>query len=217
MSKPYQLIVFDWEGTLGEDSVSYMLSVLSTAAQSLHLGDMDLSVARNCVSLGLATAVKKLYPDAQMHQQEELLLEVQRALVMSSSAVRLMRGALETVQWLQSKCMHLGIATNKSHQGLMRALRGSGLDAYFQVTRSADETEAKPCPQMLEEIMATFGVSAEQTLMVGDSIMDMEMAVALGVDAIGLDFFHMESESLYAAGALHVFDNFEQLLCYLKE
>ena len=85
------------------------------------------------------------------------------------------------------------------------------------MTRTATEEPPKPCPQMLEEIIDVFGVDASQTLMVGDSTNDMIMAAAIGVDVIGFDFFHREAAELREAGALHVFDDYQQLLQYLKD
>ncbi len=217
MLKRYRLVVFDWEGTLAENSLGYLLNSLKSAAERLHMGTFDLQTARQLAPLGLATAIKKLFPQAQMYQQEEVLREAQKILTESSAVVHLVPGSEDTVLWLHEAGMHLGIATNKSAQGLARVLQGSGLDVYFPITRSASESPSKPCPQMLEEIMDAFAVTAEQTLMVGDSIADIEMAVSIDVHAVGMDFFHTEEHDLRSSGALHVFDNYQDLRQYIKD
>ena len=217
MSKPYRLVVFDWEGTLGEDGLTLVLSVMSAVAQRMHLGALDLCAARRYISAGLVTTIKQAFPAVSLHQQEELLYAIQKEVTESSATVRLMPGAWEVVHWLQDKGVHLAIATNKNHQGLMHALAQSGLDVVFKVTRTVTEAPPKPCPQMLEDIMNAFVVDATQTLMIGDSTSDMMMAAALGVDAVGLDFFHTEAASLREAGALQVFADYQQLQHYLKE
>lgn len=216
MTKPYQLVVFDWEGTLGEDSLSAIISVLSTVAERLHLGSFDLLLARQVITHGLATAIKKLFPLTSMHQREELLRDTQKGMILEASDVRLMPGALNIVRWLYDEGVFLAIATNKGHQGLMRALKFSGLNEFFQVTRSASQVPAKPCPQMLEEIIDVFGVTREQTVMIGDTPTDMSMATSINVDAIGMDFFHSEAVDLYDAGALHVFNDYQQLQDLLR-
>ncbi|PJD93329.1 MAG: HAD family hydrolase [Legionella sp.] len=217
MLNRYKLVVFDWEGTLAENSLGYLLNGLSVAAERLHLSGFDLQTARQLAPLGLATAVKKLFPQAPVYQQEEVLREAQKILAESSTAVQLVPGAEDTVLWLFEAGMHLGIATNKGAQGLARVLQVSGLEAYFPITRSASDAPSKPCPQMLEEIMAAFDVTTVQTLMVGDSISDIEMAASIGVHSIGMDFFHTEEHALRAAGALHVFDNYHDLRQYIKD
>ena len=100
-------------------------------------------------------------------------------------------------------------------QASQRALHVSELEIYFPVTRSADQAPAKPCPQMLEEILELTGVSADQTLMIGDAISDIEMASALDVASIGVDFYYQQGDDLKVAGALQVFDDFATLGDYL--
>ncbi|MBP6917482.1 MAG: HAD-IA family hydrolase [Legionellaceae bacterium] len=217
MLQRYQLVVFDWEGTIAESGLGYMIIALAKAAERLHLPNFDLSTARLTIRYGLATAVKKLFPTISSHQQEDLCAEVQTALFAVSAKVALISGVAELIQWLHQSGMQLAIATNKSAQGLARVLRISGLEPYIHITRSASEVPAKPCPQMLEEIMTACGVSAQQTLMVGDSSSDMEMARALDVYAIGMDFFQMEEPMLRAAGANDVMHDYQQLLQYIKD
>ena len=92
----------------------------------------------------------------------------------------------------------------------------TGLDALFKVTRSAGLAAPKPNPQMLEEIIETFQLTPADTLMIGDSITDVEMAKQLDVDVVGVDFYHQHRAQLQAAGALQVFDDYRELARYLK-
>ena len=64
--------------------------------------------------------------------------------------------------------------------------------------------------------MDVCGMTSEETLMIGDSVTDIEMAKQIHVDAIGVDFYHQQEANLRAAGALQVFDNYERLANYLK-
>jgi phosphoglycolate phosphatase len=214
MSKPYRLVVFDWEGTLG-DTLGQILNTVSTVAKQMQFGELDERLARQYVVLGLVMAVKKLFPHLAMHQHEQLLHEVHHALATHPTDMTLIPGAEVVVQRMQQAGIDLAIATNKGQASLQRALKSTGLDAFFGVTRSAGQVPAKPCPQMLEEIMDVFGATPAQTLMIGDSVMDIEMARDAGVDAIGVDFYHQQAEDLRAAGALEVFDDYEQLANYL--
>ncbi len=217
MLKRYQLVVFDWEGTIAESSLGYLIIALTNAAARMHLPSFDLHEARQVVPLGLVTAVRKLFPTITLHQQEDLCREVQKTMLEVAATVHLVPGVKELIQWLHAAGVHMAIATNKSAQGLARVLRMSGLDDYILITRSATEAPAKPCPQMLEEIMATFTLGAQDTLMVGDSDSDMEMATALGVVAVGMDFFQMDEQTLRTAGAHHVFHDYQQLFQYIKD
>ncbi|CDZ76874.1 phosphoglycolate phosphatase [Legionella massiliensis] len=215
MGRAYRLVVFDWEGTVG-DTLGQILNTVATEARRLQFGELDEQLARQSVELGLVLAVKKTFPHLNEQQQEQLLLAVHHSLVSRTSEVYLIPGVKEFAQRLHDAGIDLAIASNKGQQSLQRVLHVSELDKLFKVTRSAGQTLPKPNPQMLEEIIAVFGVSAEETLMVGDSISDIEMAKSINVDAIGVDFYHQQKEALRAAGALEVFDDYQLLAEYLQ-
>lgn len=215
MSRPYHLVVFDWEGTLG-DTLCQILNTIAVEAQRLNFGKFDERSARQYVMLGLVKAVKKLFPHLSLHQHEQLLHNVQHALAANPTDACLFPGTKEIVRRIHEAGMALAIATNKGPQSLQRVLHASGLDAFFTVTRAAGQVPAKPCPQMLQEIMEVFAVTSSQTLMVGDSVADVEMAKQVSVDVVGVDFYEQEAANLRAAGALHVFNDYQQLAHFLK-
>ncbi len=215
MNKPYRLVVFDWEGTLG-DTLGQILHTVAVEAKHLQFGELDERLARQYVALGLVRAIKKIFPDLSISQHDQLIQAVQHSLLTEPKDVFLIPGAARIVQQIHDAGMELAIATNKGHHSLQRALQAVGLSAFFTTTRSAGQTPAKPCPQMLEEIMDVCGVTASQTLMVGDSVTDVEMARQINVDVIGVDFYQQAAVELRAAGALEVFDDYQQLAKYLK-
>ncbi|KTC77007.1 HAD family hydrolase [Legionella brunensis] len=214
MSKPYRLVVFDWEGTL-VDTLGQIFNSVATEAKRLNFGEIDEQLARQSVDLGLVKALRKIFPHLSEEQHQQLLLAVQQSLITRSTEIYLIPGAKDFVSRLHRAGIDIAIATNKGQQSLQRTLHASGLDNWFKVTRSAGQTAAKPATQMLEEILETFGVAADEALMIGDSATDMEMARNLGVDAVGVDFYHQQNAALLAAGAKAVFDDYEHLADYL--
>lgn len=214
MSKSYDLVVFDWEGTLG-DMLGQILNTLFVEAKRFHLGEVDQMRARHAVPFGLVMAVKKIFPQLSTYQQEQLLEAVQHSLAKAPVNDYLFPGANEIIKQIHQSGIDLAIATNKSQTSLQRALKRLDLEQFFTITRSAGQVPAKPCPQMLEEIMAVCDVSASKTLMVGDSVTDIEMAKHIHVDAVGVDFYHQQTDSLREAGAVEVFDDYQQLADYL--
>jgi phosphoglycolate phosphatase len=215
MKKRYHLVVFDWEGTLG-DTLGHVFNTLKAQATHLSLGDVDESLARQCVALGLTKALYKLFPALSLHQHEQLLQAVQESLSKTLPEAYLFPGARACVEDLHQAGVALAIATNKGAQSLQRVLQESGLDGFFKVTRAAGQVPPKPCPKMIEEIMMECGVFPSETLMIGDSVSDMEMASNAGVDAIGFDFYHQQRAALLEAGAMTVFDDYTKLAHYLQ-
>lgn len=214
MSNPYNLVVFDWEGTIA-DTLGAVFHMVAVEAERLGFGTITLEEARKYVDFGLEHALRKAYPTLSAKEYEQLLHAVQRSIHMRSMEVFLIPGVREFIIQLRDAQVNMAIATNKGHQSLMRALQVTGLDEFIKVTRSAGQTPAKPCPQMLEEIINEFNGDVATTLMIGDSATDMEMATNIHVDAIGVDFYHQQEAVLKAAGALVVFDNYKLLADYL--
>lgn len=214
MSNAYKLVVFDWEGTIA-DTLGLVLHAVAIEARALGFGEVCPYEARKYVDLGLLQALKKLFPSLSSQQQEQLVQAVQHAMLTRSTEVCIFPGARELIYQLYEEGVELAIATNKGHNSLQRALHATGLEPFFKVTRSAGETPAKPCPQMLEEIMNVFGRDASSTLMIGDSVSDMEMATSIQVAAVGVDFYHHQEVALKKAGALAVFDDYQFLANFL--
>jgi phosphoglycolate phosphatase len=215
MSMPYRLVVFDWEGTLG-DPLGHVHHAIQVEAAHLGLGVYNADDARQFVSLGLDKAVRKIFPDLSLHQYERLLLGVQQALITNHASVYLFPGAREVIEQLHRAGVSLAIATNRGAAALERALQAAKLETFFRVTRAASQVPAKPHPQMLEEILDVFGCAPTDALMVGDSAADIEMACALQVPSVGVDFYNQHRSALEEAGAGHVFNNFIQLAAYLE-
>jgi phosphoglycolate phosphatase len=210
----YKLIVFDWEGTLG-DPLGHVHHALAAEALKLGLGAYDVTAARQYVALGLDKAVRKIFPDLSLYEYERLLLGVQQALVSNHGLVYLFNGAKALIEKLHHAGVLLAIATNKGQQSLERAVQASALTDFFDITRSAGELPAKPAPDMLADILALLDCTPQETLMIGDSVSDIEMANALQVASIAVDFYNQQADDLRHAGALEVFCDFKQLEDYL--
>jgi phosphoglycolate phosphatase len=105
----------------------------------------------------------------------------------------------------------LAIATGKSRRGLDRALQATALRAYFRASRCADETDPKPHPAMLLALMDVFSIAPHETLMIGDTSHDLQMAAAAGVDAVAVTYGAHAREGLLACGPRGCVESVEEL------
>lgn len=110
----------------------------------------------------------------------------------------------------------LAIATGKSRRGLDRSLDADGLRHLFADSRCADETNPKPHPAMLLELMQALQVDKKSTLMVGDTSHDLEMARAAGVDALAVTYGAHDETGLRACSPLGCFPTVDALGAWLK-
>jgi phosphoglycolate phosphatase len=116
-----------------------------------------------------------------------------------------------------SKERLLAIATGKSRKGLDRSLEAGDLKRFFSGSRCADETNPKPHPAMLLELMEEFSASKTETLMIGDTSHDLEMARAAGVEALAVTYGAHPESGLRACGPLGCFSDVRSLSEWLTK
>jgi phosphoglycolate phosphatase len=110
----------------------------------------------------------------------------------------LFAGVRELLHDLHAAGYRLAVATGKSRRGLEHALESTALRKYFAASRCADETNPKPHPAMLLELMAQFAALPGQALMIGDTSHDLEMARSAGVDAVAVTYGAHPGDALRA-------------------
>ncbi len=182
----FELIVFDWDGTL-MDSEARIVACLQRAFTDLGLSAPTRESARDIIGLGLDEAMLRLLPGSDAAIRASLVLQYRRHfLITNQTPSALFSGAREVLDWLAGQGRLLAVATGKSRAGLDSSLTETGLRGHFHATRCADETFSKPNPQMLFELMDELGVTAAETLMVGDTEYDMQMAGNAGVNALAI-------------------------------
>lgn len=183
----YQLIVFDWDGTL-LDSAAAIVHAIQSASRDLGLAVPDDARARHVIGLGLSDALNHAVPDLAAERIPEMVERYRFHYLAGDHQLTLFDGVRSMLEDLSEAGHMLAIATGKSRLGLDRALDHSGLRTFFQGSRCADECRSKPNPQMLEELIAEFGVSPESTVMIGDTSHDLQMARNAGVDGLAVTY-----------------------------
>ncbi|SEQ17145.1 phosphoglycolate phosphatase [Ectothiorhodospira magna] len=213
---PYQLLVFDWDGTL-MDSVARIVACMQSTIETLGIAPLPEQRLRHVIGLGMQEAILQLYPDADddlLHAFTQAYRE--RFLFNDDVPMPLFAGVPELLDDLRKQGYWCAVATGKSRMGLDRVLEETGLDIHFLTTRCADETLSKPHPQMLLDIMDELGVMPARTLMIGDSTHDLLMARNAGTDALGVTSGVHSAQELLSLGPKGLVDGVAQLPKWLK-
>ncbi len=217
MTQRLNLLVFDWDGTL-MDSEARIVACIQAAIEELGLEPREVACIRNIIGLGLREAIDALYPgsDNALH---EAMTERYRYHFLTANPTRseLFSGAEETVRTLSEAGYMLAVATGKGRRGLDMVLEETGLGQYFLATRCADETFSKPHPRMLEELMDELGTEPTETLMIGDTEYDMQMAVNARAHALAVSYGVHEKERLLRHQPLHCLDDIGELSGWLEQ
>jgi len=181
----YKLLVFDWDGTL-IDSAGAIAACIQAACRELGLPVPDDARASHVIGLGLQDALAYAIPGLPVAEYGRVVESYRRHFLARDPDIPLFAGTREMLAGLRRRGHLLAIATGKSRTGLLRALEGTGLASLFAATRCADQCASKPAPEMLEALMRELGMQRARTLMIGDTVHDLEMAARAGVDAVGV-------------------------------
>ena len=186
-SRNFDLIAFDWDGTLF-DSAALIARCIQAACADIGQpvpSDRDASFV---IGLGLTEALQHAAPGLAPERYRELTDRYRHHYFARQDEIVFFDGTLEMLQALKAKNHLLAVATGKSRAGLDAALHDSILHGVFDATRTADETASKPHPRMLLELMREFGVAPERTLMIGDTTHDLQLAANARVASVGVSY-----------------------------
>lgn len=215
MTKRYDLIVFDWDGTV-MDSTAVIANSIQSACRDLDLTVPADEVARHVIGLGLDQALRYAVPSAGEHRHADLVARYRFHFFAQENAMPLFKGAESLMQELRAEGYYLAVATGKGRGGLDRAMQVSNMTQYFHSTRTADQTVSKPDPTMLHEIMDELEVTAQRTLMIGDTTHDLQMAINAGVASLGMTHGAHPPEQLLELKPLALLDDFAGLREWLR-
>lgn len=186
MKDRFDLLIFDWDGTL-VDSIDWIVHCVQAAAEEYGCAIPPSQAAKDIIGLSIQEAMNTLFPDVDSAMQKKMVSHYSQMFFSKQTTAKdLFDGVEDMLYQLKQAGYQLAVATGKSRAGLDKVLQGTGIGELFCITRCADETASKPHPLMLEQIMQHTGISPERTLMIGDSIHDLQMAQNAQISAIGV-------------------------------
>jgi phosphoglycolate phosphatase len=205
MSRPqrFDLIVFDWDGTLF-DSTALIVRAIQAACADIGVPVPRAEEAAYVIGLGLRDALTRVAPGLTEDRYPELGQRYRHHYVARQHELSLFDGTLEMLQALKARHHWLAVATGKGRRGLDDALAHAQLKGLFDGTRTADETASKPDPRMLLELMREFGTEPDRTLMVGDTTHDLQLARNAGAPSVGVSFGAHDHANFAEFAPLHV-------------
>ncbi len=213
--KKYDLIIFDWDGTIINSEAHIIHSM------QLAIADEGLTVPpqqdiRHIIGLSLTRAIKSLFPQ-QAAASIERIADGYREHFFSETtgASELFEGVADIIRDLHANGYFLAVATGKGRRGLDMALQSSGLEPFFHVTRCADETRSKPDPQMLDEILTDLNLDTSKAIMVGDTSYDIDMANNIKMDSVAVTYGMHDKSQLENSKPTYFIDTIDQLSQYV--
>ena len=200
-----KLAIFDCDGTM-VDGQANICRAMEMAFGHENLPAPDHHVTRRIVGLSIGEAMAVLAPqlnaDVHMRLAEEYKRSYQQMRATGTMAAEpLYEGLVDLFDRLESAGWLLAVATGKSDRGLNMVLAHFGLAERFVSLQTADRHPSKPHPSMIDLAMADAGAERTRTVMIGDTIYDMEMGRNAGVRSVGVEWGYHGADELLASGA----------------
>lgn len=215
MAKQFDLLIFDWDGTL-MDSAGVIVDSIQRACEDIGLEAPGDRASRQIIGLGLTQALQTLLPDLPADDYPRLVECYRHHYLGRDDQIPLFAGVDSGIRELHASGFQLAVATGKSRLGLKRALESSGLGAWFTATRCADQTHSKPHPAMVLELIAELDADPARTLVIGDTSHDLLMAANAGVASLGVTYGAHEAGDLHPHGPLALMDSFDEVYAWLS-
>ena len=207
-----KLIVFDVDGTLIDSHHLFERVVHEYVAEKgITLPDFD------AIRLGYGEPHKHDFKWGGAEEQLKHLyatFDITEAWSMSGEAHKtpqLFYGAKETLAALQEQGYTLAIVTSKLEAPLMHLMEFHEIAGFFTAHRARDDVKRrgereKPYPDQLHSVMNQLGFAPDDTVMIGDTTMDMQMGRAAATHAVGVTWGVHHVHHLLDAGAHHIVD-----------
>jgi phosphoglycolate phosphatase len=186
MNHRFDLLIFDWDGTL-VDSIDWIVHCVTVAANKSALKLPSVVAIKAIIGLSIQQAMRTLFPEVDSAALQQLVTDYSNEFSTKPiTRADLFDGVYPMLLDFKRRGYQLAVATGKTRAGLNRALLGTGTADLFVITRCADETASKPNPLMINQIIDFTQVSQARTLLIGDSLHDLQMAHHADIAAVAV-------------------------------
>ena len=206
-----KLAILDFDGTQG-DTTDLIVRTTQAAIKELGLPERSDEQCASMIGLRLVEIPPVLFPECDVDR--DLYAATYRRIfneLNTDGAVQLYPNVIETLKEMKRRGIILTIASSRSNASLTEYINNLGLSSTITYILGANDVrEGKPNPEAVLKTLEKYSIPAEEAIVVGDTIFDIEMGHNAGVKSCGVTYGNGSRESLSAADWL--IDDFSQLL-----
>lgn len=207
-------VIFDLDGTLIDSYQAIYLS-FKYVYESLGLPPLPYDVVRRVVGRGLDQTFRELLGEERVARAISLFRKKYEEVFRAHT--HLLPDAREVVETLHRREVHMAVATNKLGRFSRTIFEHFGMEKYFGIiVGDGDVSENKPNPEMLYYAMSHIGVEKEDTVFVGDSVIDIQTAKNAGLKIFSVPTGNTTRKDLEKAQPTVLLDRLLDLLTYIS-
>lgn len=171
------------------DSAVKIIHCMQLAAKRCDVAVPTPEAVGGIIGISLRPAIQTLFQLTDDKQTDELVDAYKTVFIEQDQIPSpLFSGVIDMLTALHENGKVLAVATGKARRGLERAWANTNTEQYFSYSRTADDAESKPSADMIIQLLAESGAAPHETVMVGDTTFDMQMARDAGIDRIGVSY-----------------------------
>ena len=209
------MVILDFDGTLA-DTAAVIIRTMQATISELELPFRTDEQCAAMIGLRLVEIPSVLFPECSI--DGDIYARTYRRLFHefnTEDAVRIYPNVVDTLKTLMSKGIILTIASSRSHASLAEYVENLGLSSLISYILGADDVDkGKPDPEPVNRTLKRFGISPEDTIVVGDTSFDIQMGKNAGTRTCGVTYGNGSRESL--SDADRIIDDFGKLLNILS-
>ena len=215
-----KLIVFDLDGTLInslEDLADSANHVLTQHSFPTH----PVDAYRYFVGDGVRKLIERILPpeernDTRIEQCRQEFVEYYKIHMEDKTSVY--KGITELLTELKKRGLKIAVATNKVHIAVKPLMEKYFPEVQFDsMIGQREGVPVKPNPQIMYDILEETGCKPSETLHIGDTATDMQLAHNAGIVPIGVLWGYRPLEELQEAGARYIIEHPLELLKIVSE
>jgi len=211
-------VIFDLDGTVA-DTLQTIAAALNDGLRSLGLPEHGEAAVATMVGEGARALCEKALAPEHADRIEEVVAATLAAYDREPMRhCRLFPGMRELLDGLVDRGAVLGILSNKPHDLTVQTVEGLGVGNHFQqVVGYREPIPHKPDPTAARMMLETFGVDATEVLYVGDTKIDMDTAVAVGMRGVAVSWGFRSREDLLRCNPAHMVDHPREIAALYDE
>lgn len=205
---PIKLVIFDLDGTL-VNSITDITNSLNYATEPYGLPPKTSEEVSALVGEGITKVIERVLGDERLQYRDDVVkrfLEFYSEHIVDNTFPY--PGVRETLERLNG--LKKAVISNKREALSVKVLEALDLIRFFDLVIGSDSTtEKKPSPVPVLHVISTMGLTQEDSIMVGDSDLDIAAGKNAGIKTVGVTYGYRKREFLKDAD--YVIDEIKDL------
>lgn len=203
-------IIWDWNGTLLNDT-DYCVSIINLLLSERGLPLLNKNRYKDVFSFPVKAYYQTIGFDftkedfsVPAHQYIDLYYK-------GFDQCALQKSTIEVLKFFRSKGLQQFVLSAMEHEMLEKTLNQKGILHFFEGVAGLKDHYAVSKVEQGKLLLKEFGIDAEETFLIGDTVHDFEVAEAIGVACILIADGHQSTNRLSETGA-KVISSLEELI-----